>query len=115
MATYDAVFHQEAFEEMEAHRKTVYTLIALDEFRFITSGDRLEFGSHGSITIGMVRRYPSLESLVEVEGWQCLIPDASSADDAINQVRKVQYWDAEAEAKCGVLSLRVRGTHRKVR
>ena len=49
MATYDANLHIEAFEAMEASRKTVYTVIAIPEYSVMSSGDRLEFGSFGSI------------------------------------------------------------------
>ena len=71
MATYDAPLHLEAFENMESNQKTSYTLPATVDYRFMVSGDRLEFGSFGSITVGMVRRYASLEELVEAQGWQC--------------------------------------------
>ena len=50
MATYDANLHIDAFEQMEASRKTVYTVIAVPEYSVMSSGDRLEFGSFGSIT-----------------------------------------------------------------
>lgn len=113
MATYDAPFHPEAFEHMEQQRKTVYALVATDEYQFMSAGDRLEFGSHGSITIGTVRRYPSLEKLVEVEGWQSLVPDAGSADAAISSVRSDAEWSADHEQSNGVLALRVREARRK--
>ena len=113
MATFDADFHEEAFQSMESRRKTVYALVATDEYRFMSSGDRLEFGDRGSITVGTVRRYPHLERLVEVEGWQALVPDATSAEEAITDVRAIQAWDAEAEQAHGVLSLRVREARRK--
>lgn len=113
MATFDAPFHPEAFEHMEQQRKTVYALVATAEYQFMSAGDRLEFGSHGSITIGTVRRYPSLEKLVEIEGWQSLVPDASSEDNAIQSVRSDGEWNPEDEEKHGVLALRVREARRK--
>jgi ASC-1-like (ASCH) protein len=113
MATFDARLHMGAFEAMERGLKTVYTVIATDEFSVMCAGDRLEFGSFGSITIGTVRRYPDLESLVEVEGWQPLVPDAGSAEDAIEKVRSVDEWDSGQEKSLGVLALRVRETRRK--
>lgn len=97
---------------MENQRKTVYALIASPEFSYMSSGDRLEFGSYGSITVGTVRRYPSLEALVEVEGFQTLVPDAESADDACSSVRGSD-WDSGAEQEHGVLALRVREARRK--
>ena len=115
MATFDANFHPKAFEHMENRRKTVYAVIANDEYRFISSGDRLEFGDFASITVGAVRRYTSLEHLVEVEGWQALVPEATSADEAVGTVRSVPEWDSDAEQKHGILALRVRETHRKER
>ncbi len=113
MATFDAPFYPEAFEHMEHQRKTVYALIATDEYSFMSSGDRLEFGSEGSITVGTVRRYPSLEKLVEIEGWQALVPDAASADEALTSVRGAPDWERAAEETHGVLSLRVREARRK--
>jgi ASC-1-like (ASCH) protein len=113
MATFDADFHEEAFQNMESRRKTVYALVASDEYRFMSSGDRLEFGNQGSITVGTVRRYPNLERLVEVEGWQTLVPDADSAEEAIAEVRAIADWVLDAEQTHGVLSLRVREARRK--
>lgn len=113
MATFDARLHMGAFEAMERGNKTVYTVLATDEFSVMCAGDRLEFGSFGSITIGTVRRYESLEALVAVEGWQPLVPDAADADDAIERVRGVEEWDAGKEQELGVLALRVRETRRK--
>ena len=113
MATYDANLHLDAFIQMEAQRKTVYTVLNHGEYQFMCSGDRLEFGSYGSITIGMVRKYPSLVALVEAEGWQSLVPDASSADEAISMVRDIPEWNLQIEEKHGVIALRVREAKRK--
>ena len=113
MATFDARLHMSAFEAMERGEKTVYTVLATDEFSVMCAGDRLEFGSFGSITIGTVRRYKSLEDLVEIEGWQPLVPDAADANDAMERVRNVDEWDGKSESEKGVLALRVRETRRK--
>lgn len=113
MATFDAPFHPEAFEHMENQRKTVYALVASPEFSYMSSGDRLEFGSFGSITVGTVRRYPSLEKLIEVEGFQALSPGAASAEEACAHLRGDSHWDAEAEKEHGILALRVREARRK--
>lgn len=113
MATYDATLHEQAFELMEANRKTVYTLVRTPEYSMICSGDRVEFGKFGSITIGMVRRYDSLEDLVAVEGWQCLVPDATDASDALAQLRAADDWDTEQEKKLGIMAMRVREARRK--
>jgi ASC-1-like (ASCH) protein len=113
MATYDAPLHLEAFENMEANRKTVYTLPATVDYRFMVAGDRLEFGSFGSITVGMVRKYDSLEELVKAQGWECLVPEAEGAVEAITLVRTNDDWDSTAENEHGVLALRVREARRK--
>ena len=113
MATFDAPFHSEAFEHMEQQRKTVYALIASPEFSYMSSGDRLEFGSYGSITVGTVRRYPNLEKLVEVEGYHALLPEATSAEEACEQLRSDGHWDRDAEQEHGILALRVREARRK--
>jgi ASC-1-like (ASCH) protein len=114
MATYDAELHLAAFEQMEAARKTVYAVIRTPEFSVMSSGDRLEFGSFGSITIGMVRRYPDLDALVAGEGWQSLVPDAGSAEAAVTEVRAIPEWDEAQEKQHGVLALRVREARRKI-
>ena len=81
--------------------------------QWVLTGDRLEFGAHASITVGMVRRYPSLEAMIDREGWQCVIPDAADAADAVGQIRALSDWPAEIEAASGVLALRVRDARRK--
>jgi ASC-1-like (ASCH) protein len=113
MATYDAQLYPEAFVQMEARKKTVYALPASPEYRHMCSGDRLEFGSFGSITVGMVRKYESLEALVNTEGWQCLVPEAEGQEAAVEMVRSVPEWDAEMETEHGVIALRVRDVRRK--
>ncbi len=113
MATFDTRLHMGAFESMERGQKTVYAVLATDEFSVMCAGDRLEFGSFGSITIGTVRRYDSLEALVAVEGWQPLVSEASDAADAIARVRAAEEWDRGKEEELGVLSLRVREARRK--
>lgn len=114
MATYDAGVHVEAFEYMERGDKTVYVVLSTDEYSMICSGDRLEFGSIGSITVGAVRRYPSLEALCAAESYQNLIPGASSEEAAISAIRAVPEWDAELEQERGVRALRVRSVKRKI-
>jgi ASC-1-like (ASCH) protein len=55
-----------------------------------------------------------LESLVAAEGWQNLVPEASSAEVAIADVRAVAEWSLEKEKEVGVYALRVRDTKRKL-
>lgn len=112
MATFDAPWHPTAFAEMEEGRKTVYALPSTVERSVMSSGDRLEFGSHGSITIGMVRRYPSLTALLEGEGWQCVMPEAPSAAAAQEILLALPEWDG-ATAETQALALRVRQARRK--
>jgi ASC-1-like (ASCH) protein len=102
-----------AFEAMERGQKTVYTVIATNEYSVMCAGDRLEFGSFGSITVGTVRRYSDLERLIEVEGWRNLVPDAADAADAVAQIRSIDEWDQPREVQLGVLALRVREAKRK--
>ena len=113
MATYDANLYEEAFFEMEQGRKTVYALIATEEYSVISSGDRLEFGSFGSIMIGMVRRYKNLEDLIGTEGFRNLLPSAETEEEALAEIRSVDEWDQSLEGQLGVLALRVREAKRK--
>jgi ASC-1-like (ASCH) protein len=114
MATYDVPVNPTAFSNMESGRKTVYAVLADPTFQGICSGDRIEFGSMGAVSVGMVRRYASLETLVAAEGWQNLVPEASSAEVAIADVRAVPEWSLEKEKEVGVYALRVRDTKRKL-
>lgn len=113
MATFDAPLNREAFSNMESRRKTVYAVLAIDPYRQMVAGDRLEFGSYGSIEVGTVRHYDSLEELVRVEGFGALIPDAESAEEAVSIVRGAAEWDERTEREHGVLALRVREAKRK--
>jgi ASC-1-like (ASCH) protein len=113
MATYDAPLYEDAFHEMEEGRKTVYVVLASDDYAAISSGDRLEFGSFGSIMVGMVRRYPSLEALVEAEGHHNLVPTAETAEQAVAAIRGIDEWDTAIERQRGVIALRVREARRK--
>lgn len=113
MATFDANLHEEAFLNMESGRKTVYTLLSTDEYAFISAGDRLEFGRFGSILVGMVRRYPCLEDLLEAQGYENVVPEATSTEDATRIIREVPEWNKELEEQVGVLALRVREAWRK--
>ena len=113
MATFDARLYPKAFEAMEQGRKTVYALVCTPEYDFMCAGDRLEFGDFGSITVGTVRRYASLERLIEVEGWQNLVPDADGAEHAAQLVRAIPEWSDVKEEQLGVLALRVREAKRK--
>ena len=114
MATFDVPVNPEAFSSMESGRKTVYAVLADTQFDGICSGNRLEFGSVGAVSVGMVRKYSSLEALVEAEGWQNLVPEAGNAETAISDVRAVSEWDSGREESVGVLALRVRATKRKI-
>jgi ASC-1-like (ASCH) protein len=113
MATYDAPLYEDAFREMEEGRKTVYVVLANEEYAAISSGDRLEFGSFGSIMVGMVRRYPNLEALAAAEGFRNLVPSAEVADEAVAMVRGLDEWDEAMERERGVIALRVREARRK--
>lgn len=114
MATYDACIHVEAFEAMEQGQKTVYALLHTDDYAAICSGDRLEFGTLGSITVGTVRRYKNLEELVQMEGWNNLVPSAEDQATALQDVRAIAEWDNAVEKARGVLCLRVREARRKI-
>ena len=113
MATYDAPLYEEAFREMEEGLKTVYVLLASDDYMFISSGGRREFGSYGSIMVGMVRRYPSLEALIETVGHRNLVPSAETGDEAVASIRGLDEWEPAIEQERGVLALRVREARRK--
>ncbi|MCB9793521.1 MAG: hypothetical protein H6741_12430 [Alphaproteobacteria bacterium] len=113
MATYDAALHIDAFENMERGLKTVYAVLNSPEYEFMSMGDRLEFGSHGSITVGTVRKYPDLEALCQDQGFKNVVPEANTEEDAIAGIRELPEWNTKMEEERGVLALRVRETRRK--
>ncbi len=113
MATYEATTYPLAFAHMEGGVKTVYVVPASRSFQGISSGDRIEFEGLGSITVGMVRRYDSLEEMVGAEGHANVLPEAETADEAVSAIRGSSGWDRQAAERSGVLAVRVRWAKRK--
>lgn len=113
MATFDATTTAVTFAHMEGATKTVYAVPRSPAYDSVSSGDRIEFDRLGSITIGAVRRYVSLREMLEFEGFQNVVPDAETIEDAEEQLRKTPDWDKRLEETRGVIGLRVRSTKRK--
>lgn len=113
MATFDATTHPLAFAHMEGGLKTVYVVPNSAAFKGISAGDRVEFDDIGSITVGMIRRYPSLEKLVEVEGHANVVPECDSAEAVVKAIGESPGWNRKAAEEAGVLALRVRSAKRK--
>ncbi len=113
MATFDATTHPLAFAHMEGGVKTVFVVPYSPEFSVMSSGDRIEFEDLGSISIGTVRRYDTLEEMLEAEGYVNVVPEADDAEQAARLLRDSSEWDARAEKQDGVLALRVRWAKRK--
>jgi ASC-1-like (ASCH) protein len=113
MATFEATILPGTFALMEGEAKTVYVVPRTPAFGGVSSGDRIEFEPLGSITIGAVRKYDSLQQLLEAEGVANVVPDAGSVDEAIERLRATPGWNRKAEETSGVIALRVRSTKRK--
>jgi ASC-1-like (ASCH) protein len=113
MATFDATTSAVMFAHMEGATQTVYAVPRSPAYDSVTSGDRFEFDRVGSITIGAVRRYVSLRELLEFEGFQNVVPDAETIEEAEEAIRKSPDWDRRVEEARGVMGLRVRSTKRK--
>lgn len=113
MATFEAMTHPLAFAHMEGGVKTVFVVPWSLEFSVMSSGDRIEFEDLGSITIGMIRRYDTLDALLEAEGWANVVPEADDTEQAATVLRASPDWDLKAEEADGVLALRVRWAKRK--
>jgi len=113
MATFEALTHPLAFAHMEGGVKTVFVVPWSLEFSMMSSGDRIEFDDLGSISIGMIRRYDTLEALLEAEGWSNVVPESASVEEAAGVLRSDASWNAGAEGADGVLALRVRWAKRK--
>lgn len=113
MATFEATTHPLAFAHMEGGVKTVFVVPWSLEFSMISSGDRIEFEDLGSISIGTVRKYDTVDVLLEAEGFQNVVPESEDSGQAASMIRGSSEWDATAEDAKGVLALRVRWAKRK--
>lgn len=113
MATFDATTHPLAFAHMEGGVKTVFVMPNSLEWSVASMGDRIEFEDLGSITLGMIRKYGSVEELLEAEGYSNVVPEAETSDEAAGLLRNSAGWDKKAEESSGVLALRVRSAKRK--
>ncbi len=113
MATFEATTHPVTFAHMESQAKTVYVVCRTSEFEDVSSGDRIEFDALGSITLGATRRYSTLLELLQMEGFQNVVPDAEEIEDAMTYLRKTSDWVPSVEEKKGVMAIRVRSTKRK--
>ena len=113
MATFEMTTHPLAFAHMEGGVKTVYLLPNVGGISNVTSGDRIEFEELGSIDVGMVRRYATLEEAVEREGFANVIPESADIEGALGSIRQSSDWDDAAAREHGVLALRVRAARRK--
>lgn len=113
MATFEATIRPLTFAHMEGEQKTVYVVPRTIRFDMMTSGDRIEFEPLGSITVGAIRRYESLDELLEREGFQNVVPDAETVEEAMEALRASPEWNKSVEASEGVMALRVRSTKRK--
>ncbi|MEZ4316112.1 MAG: hypothetical protein R3F61_01345 [Myxococcota bacterium] len=113
MATFELTTHPLAFAHMEGGVKTVYVMPFSNELSVLCSGDRIEFDDLGSITIGMVKRYDDLESLIDTEGYANVVPEADDSSHACELLRTSPGWNANAEQSKGVLAFRVRWAKRK--
>lgn len=112
MATFDATTTSGAFLHMEGGTKTVFVLPWHAELSVASSGDRIEFEALGSIIVGAVKRYDTLDALLEVEGFTNVAPEATDDAAAAEMLRASPGWDRGAE-KDGVIAFRVRQAKRK--
>ena len=113
MATFDATTHPLAFAHMEGGVKTVFVMPNSLEWSMASMGDRIEFDDLGSITLGMIRKYTTIEEMLEAEGFANVVPEAESSEQAAELLRTSAGWDKKAETDKGVLALRVRSAKRK--
>lgn len=113
MATFDATTTPVIFAHMETSDKTVYVVPRTVSFDMATAGDRIEFDDLGSITLGAIRRYETLDELLEREGYANVVPDAADVEDAKARIRSTPDWNEKIESERGVMAFRVRSTKRK--
>lgn len=113
MATFEATTTAVTFAHMEGATKTVYVLPRTLRYDMMTAGDRIEFDNFGSVTLGAIRRYESLDELLSTEGFQNVVPDADTVEEAKAALRATADWDEKVETERGVMALRVRTTKRK--
>jgi ASC-1-like (ASCH) protein len=98
---------------MEGGVKTVFVMPNSLQWSVASMGDRIEFDDLGSITLGMIRRYETIEVLLAAEGFGNVVPEAESSEHAADLLRNSAGWDKKSEEDKGVLALRVRSAKRK--
>ena len=113
MATFDATTHPLAFAHMEGGVKTVFVMPNSLQWSMASMGDRIEFDDLGSITLGMIRKYGTVDELPEAEGYLNVVPEAETSEQAAELLRTSAGWDKKSEESGGVLALRVRSAKRK--
>lgn len=113
MATYELTTHPLAFAHMEGGVKTVFVMPYTLPLSVMCSGDRIEFDDLGSITVGMVKRYPNLDDLLSTEGFGNVVPEADDPGHAAELLRSSPEWNKNAEESEGLLAFRVRSAKRK--
>jgi ASC-1-like (ASCH) protein/ribosomal protein S18 acetylase RimI-like enzyme len=80
-------------------RKTLEVRVGYENINRIQVGERIRFVSHDStldVRVNVVRRYASIEALLEVEPWEKIAPDLSSKE-AVRSLLK-QIYPPEKES-----------------
>jgi ASC-1-like (ASCH) protein/ribosomal protein S18 acetylase RimI-like enzyme len=80
-------------------RKTLEVRVGYDNINRIQVGERIRFVSHESaldVRIQDVRRYSSIEALLEKEDWAKIAPDLSSGEEVLQLLKRIYPPDKEA-------------------
>lgn len=121
MATWQSGRESKLLDEIIAGQKTIEGRLNRDKFAKYERGDRISLRRDyrdeqgvlydgepdaALVEIVAIRHYPDFISMVRSEGYQLVIPDARSAEEAASLYDA--YYSKDDQTKYGVLAIEVR-------
>lgn len=121
MTTWQSGRESQLLNDIIAERKTIEGRLNRGKFAEYRPGDIVELrrdyrdedgvlqdGEPNSVRVEVmaVRRYQTFLAMVQAEGYDRVIPQAATAEEAANEYNK--YYPAENQARYGVLAIEVR-------
>ena len=73
-------------------RKTLEVRVGYDNINRIQVGERIQFVSHEStlvVRVNAIRRYTSIELLLDKEPWEKIAPDLASKEAVLQLLRQI--------------------------
>lgn len=108
--------YRKYIEMIQEGTKTVEGRINSGRFRRVSPEDRIRFFDRNQPDFGVlceitgIRKYPDFRSMLMSEGFQQMIPDVSTLEEAVNVYNAIPSY-RERVRKSGVLALRLKVIH----